>query len=33
MGLNSDQIMKLPIITVYRMLIKNFKYYPSKNRF
>ena len=29
----SGDLTKLSTITLYRMLIKNMKYYPSKNRF
>lgn len=31
--MNYDEIFKLSTLTIYRMLIKNFKFYPSKNRF
>ncbi len=28
-----DEIKKLSVLTLYRLIIKNCKYYPSKNRF
>ena len=31
--MNYEEILKLSTLTIYRMLIKNFQFYPSKNRF
>lgn len=31
--MKNEEIVKLPIKTLYRMLLKNFEFYPSKNRF
>ena len=33
MSIPFEELEKLSLITMYRILIKNMKYYPSKNRF
>jgi hypothetical protein len=30
---NQSELKKLSILTLYRLLVKNTKHYPSKNRF
>ena len=30
---NPSELKKLSVLTIYRLFVKNSKYYPSKNRF